>query len=82
MINIRSEFHTWDYTTPDGYGVRFVWNLSHTVNIFTGLDDDGEFIGLVEIDVMSIYPPDGGRPILDEVAECIRDYIVTYEEEL
>jgi len=82
-VNIREESHIWDYETPDGYGIRFRWNLSHTVQIYTGIDDDdGELTDLVEVDVLSIYPPDGGRPILDEVAQAIREYIADYGQEL
>lgn len=80
-MNIRQEAHIWDYETHDGYGIRFQWNLSHTVNIFTGIDDDGELTDLVEVDVMSIYPPAGNRPTLDEVREAVRDYVADYGKE-
>lgn len=47
-----------DVETSDGYPMQFRYNGSLTINVYTGLiDDDGEFIDPVEIDVITLSEP-------------------------
>lgn len=58
----------------------YVWNNSHTVNVFYMLDPDAGPLSsaMDEIDVFTLYPPDGSTPTYDQVyAACVE-----HEEEL
>jgi hypothetical protein len=67
------------YTTPAfGYSDRafqFRWNGSQTVNIFEGTIQDGMFIPVEEIDVMTIVGYDGGGAKQEQVHACVNRWL-------
>lgn len=73
------EAYVFDSVLHDGYGLRFRWNMSHTVSVFTGIDaGDDTLADLVEVDVFSVYPLHGGKPTVDEVREAVTEYLADF----
>jgi hypothetical protein len=69
----------WTTTTFDGYPLQFRWNMSKTINIFTGLiDDDGDFIDAVEVDIISLST-DGDRATLTEANKAVKEWLTSRE---
>jgi hypothetical protein len=57
-MNVETRFTA---TTPDGYPIIFIWNQSSTINVYTGIeDDDGQYVDLVPLSVITRYSNDGG----------------------
>lgn len=56
MNDIRTTI-VFDTETYDGYPMQFRYNGSLTINVYTGLREDGQFIDAVEVDVMTLSEP-------------------------
>jgi len=76
-VNITT-YTTWSASDDMGYMVECRWYGSATINIFAGIPaEDGESIlDAVEVDVFTIYGPDGQRPSLADVDQACRDYLI------
>lgn len=62
----------WQGETHDGYPVQFRWNMSKTINIFTGLVEDGDFIDAVEFDIITIGSTEAAT--VEQVEAAINDW--------
>lgn len=62
----------WSGETHDGYPVQFRWNRSKTINIFTGLIEDGQFTDPVEFDIITIGSDEAAT--IGQVEAAISDW--------
>lgn len=82
MTASLSRMTVWTTTTFDGYPVVFVWRGGSVVNVYTGLDRDGDDLFLddvVNFDAFTVYAAGGTATDLTLVQTAIEDYMVIYD---